>query len=159
MIILGIDPGSLNCGYGLLQVQKRRIVAAGSDVVKVSGDLPLAQRIALIYQKINEVIEEYKPDIASVETIFYGKNIQSAFTLGHVRGAILLALAQAEIKIVEYSPLEIKKSVVGNGKASKEQVGYMVQKILSLKEPPKSQDASDALAAAICYYNKEQFYW
>ncbi|MCK4957620.1 MAG: crossover junction endodeoxyribonuclease RuvC [Candidatus Cloacimonetes bacterium] len=159
MIILGIDPGSLNCGYGLLQVQKRRIVAAGSDVVKVSGDLPLAQRIALIYQKINEVIEEYKPDIASVETIFYGKNIQSAFTLGHVRGAILLALAQAEIKIVEYSPLEIKKSVVGNGKASKEQVGYMVQKILSLKEPPKSQDASDALAAAICYYNKEKFYW
>lgn len=159
MIILGIDPGSINCGYGLIEVQKRRIIAAGCDVIKVDPKLPLAERIVQIYQEINKVIIEYKPDIASVESIFYGKNIQSAFTLGHARGALLLALAQAEIKIVEYSPREIKKSVVGNGSASKEQVQYMVQQIVKMKEFPKNQDASDALAAAICYFNKEKFKW
>lgn len=159
MIILGIDPGSINCGFGILQVEKRRIVAAGCDVVKVKPNLKLADRLVIIHKKICEVIEEYKPDIAVVESIFYGKNIQSAFTLGHARGAILLALAQAEVPIVEYSPREIKKSVVGNGSATKEQVQFMVQKILKLSQAPKNHDAADALAATLCYFNKEKFKW
>lgn len=157
MIILGIDPGSNFCGYGILQVEKKQVVAAGCDVIKMNPSLDLSQRLKKIHKEISKVIETYKPDIAAVESIFYGKNIRSAFTLGHARGAILLALAQANIPISEYSPREVKKSVVGNGNASKEQVQYMVQKILKLKEIPDSQDATDALAVALCQFNKERF--
>ena len=157
MIILGIDPGSLNCGYGILQVENKKIVAAGCDVIKANPALPLEERLKKIYSKITEVIQEYKPDIAAVETIFYGKNIRSAFTLGHARGVILLALAQGELQINEYSPREVKRSVVGNGNASKEQVEFMVQKILNLQLKPKTQDATDALAIALCQFNKERF--
>jgi len=106
---------------------------------------------------MNEIITEYKPDIAVVETIFYGKNIKSAFTLGHARGVIILALAKHNIEIAEYSPREVKKSVVGNGNASKEQVEYMVQKILNLSTKPKTEDAADALAIALCQFNKNRF--
>ena len=135
------------------------IVAAGCDVISVDARLPLAERLVQIHLQIAEVIAKYQPDVAAVESIFYGKNIQSAFTLGHARGVILLALAQAGVQIKEYSPREIKKSVVGNGSANKEQVQYMVQKILKLSEQPRNHDAADALAAALCYFNKEKFTW
>lgn len=154
MIIIGIDPGSHICGYGILQLENNRIVAAGCDVIKIVPTLDLAERLAVIYSEIDQIIDEYKPDIAAVETIFYGKNVKSAFTLGHARGAILLALAQRKIKIVEYSPREVKKSVVGNGNASKEQVEYMVKKILKIDIKPETQDATDALANALCLFNK-----
>jgi crossover junction endodeoxyribonuclease RuvC len=154
LIIIGIDPGSHVCGYGILQLENNRIVAAGCDVIKIDSTLDLAERLAVIYSEIDQIIDEYKPDIAAVETIFYGKNIKSAFTLGHARGAILLALAQRKIKIVEYSPREVKKSVVGNGNASKEQVEYMVKKILKIDIKPETQDATDALANALCLFNK-----
>ena len=157
MIILGIDPGSLNVGYGILQVEKRKIVAAGCDTIKINPKLQLAERLVQIHSGMDKIIAEYKPDIAVVETIFYGKNIKSAFTLGHARGVILLALAQHNIEIVEYSPREVKKSVVGNGNASKEQVAYMVPKILNLSTKPKTEDATDALAIALCQFNKNKF--
>jgi len=157
LIILGIDPGSLHCGYGILELEKRRIVAAGADVVSMPAKMELASRLVLLHEKLSEILVEYKPDVAAVESIFYGKNIKSAFTLGHARGVILLALAQHKIPITEYSPKEIKRSVVGNGNASKEQVEYMVKKMLKLEEDFTSHDASDALAIAICHYNKEKF--
>ena len=157
MIILGIDPGSYNVGYGILQVEKRKIIAAGCDTIVIKSKLQLAERLVQIHSGMTKVIAEYKPDIAVVETIFYGKNIKSAFTLGHARGVILLALAQHNIEIVEYSPREVKKSVVGNGNASKEQVEYMVQKILNLSTKPKTEDAADALAIALCQFNKNKF--
>jgi crossover junction endodeoxyribonuclease RuvC len=157
LIILGIDPGSNFCGYGILEIEKGKIVAAGCDVIKVNQSLTLAEKLREIHKVLSEVINQYKPDIAAVESIFYGKNIRSAFTLGHARGAILLALAQQDIPISEFSPREVKKSVVGNGNASKEQVQYMVQRILNLKNKPVSQDAADALAVALCQFNKERF--
>ena len=157
MIILGIDPGSLNVGYGVLQVEKRKIVAAGCDTIKINPKLQLSERLVQIHLGMDKIIAEYKPDIAVVETIFYGKNIKSAFTLGHARGVIMLALAQHNIDIEEYSPREVKKSVVGNGNASKEQVEYMVQKILNLSTKPKTEDAADALAIALCQFNKNKF--
>jgi len=157
LIILGIDPGSNYCGYGILEIEKGKIVAAGSDVIKVKKTLTLPEKLNEIYKVISHVIDEYKPDIAAVESIFYGKNIRSAFTLGHARGAILLALAQKKIPVSDYSPREVKKSVVGNGNASKEQVHYMVQRILNLKIKPATHDASDALAVALCQFNKERF--
>ena len=157
MIILGIDPGSRYCGYGLIEVQNNRIQAAGCDVIKIKENLSLPQKLTVIYKGISDVIREYRPDMAAVETIFYGKNIKSAFTLGHARGVILLALANSEITINEYSPREVKKSVVGNGNASKEQVQYMIGKILNLENKNISQDAADALAVALCLFNKLKF--
>ena len=157
MIILGIDPGSLNVGYGILQIEKRKIIAAGCDTIVINSKVQLAERLVQIHSGMDKIIIEYKPDIAVVETIFYGKNIKSAFTLGHARGVIILALAQHNIEITEYSPREVKKSVVGNGNASKEQVEYMVQKILNLSTKPKTEDASDALAIALCQFNKNKF--
>ena len=157
MIILGIDPGSYNVGYGILQVEKRKIVAAGCDTISIGSKMQLSERLTHIHSGMNKIILEYKPDIAVIETIFYGENIKSAFTLGHARGVIMLALAQHKIKIMEYSPREVKKSVVGNGNASKEQVLYMVQKILNLSTKPKTEDAADALAIALCYFNKNKF--
>jgi len=157
LIILGIDPGSLNVGYGIIQVEKRKIVAAGCDTIKINPKIQLTERLVQIHLGMDKIIAEYKPEIAVVETIFYGKNIKSAFTLGHARGVILLALAQHNITIEEYSPREVKKSVVGNGNASKEQVEYMVQKILNLSTKPKTEDAADALAIALCQFNKNKF--
>jgi len=157
LIILGIDPGSYNVGYGILQVEKRKIVAAGCDTITINSKIQLAKRLTFIHSGIDKVISEYNPDIAVIETIFYGKNIKSAFTLGHARGVIMLALAQQNIKIFEYSPREVKKSVVGNGNASKEQIQYMVQKILNLSTKPKTEDAADALAIALCHFNKNKF--
>jgi len=110
-----------------------------------------AKRGKIFTKIVKEII------VAAVESIFYGKNIKSAFTLGHARGVILLALAQHNIPIAEYSPKEIKRSVVGNGNASKEQVEYMVKKMLKMEDDFISHDASDALAIAICHYNKEKF--
>ncbi|MBC8386067.1 MAG: crossover junction endodeoxyribonuclease RuvC [Candidatus Cloacimonetes bacterium] len=157
MIILGIDPGSRNCGYGIIQTENRKIIAAGCDDIKIRQNLKLADRLVVIYSEIKKIIEKYKPEISAVETIFYGKNIRSAFTLGHVRGTIILALAEQKIRIMEYSPREIKKSVVGNGNASKEQVKFMVEKILKTNFDNKSQDATDALAIALCQFNKDRF--
>ncbi len=157
MIILGIDPGSYNVGYGILHVEKRKIIAAGCDTIVINPKLQFAERLVQIHSGMNKIIVEYKPDIAVVETIFYGKNIKSAFTLGHARGVIILTLAQHNIEIVEYSPREVKKSVVGNGNASKEQIEYMVQKILNLNTKPKTKDAADALAIALCHFNKNKF--
>ena len=157
MIILGIDPGSYNVGYGILQVEKRKVIAAGCDTIEVKQKLQLAERLVQIHSEVAKILTEYKPDIAAIETIFYGKNIKSAFTLGHARGVIMLAIAQQHVEIAGYSPREVKKSVVGNGNASKEQVEYMIQKILNLSNKPKTQDASDALAIALCHFNRNKF--
>jgi len=157
LIILGVDPGSKFTGYGLLEIESRKIVAAGCDVIKVDQKNGFSGRLLDVHLKLAEVIKEYKPTLAVVESIFYGKNIKSAFTLGHMRGTILLALAQANIATYEYSPREVKKAVTGNGNATKEQVRYMVCQILKLKNQPSSDDASDALAVAFCHYNKNRF--
>ncbi len=158
MIILGIDPGSYNVGYGILQIEKRKIVAAGCNSIMVGKSISLDERLVKIHAEMQKIIYEYKPNVSAVETIFYGKNIRSAFTLGHARGVILLSLAQANIKANEYSPREVKKAVVGNGNATKEQVKYMVQQILNIDLSKKSEDATDALAIALCEYNKNKFF-
>ncbi len=157
MILMGVDPGSRNCGYGLLEVHKNKIIAAGCGVISIKQSKELSDRLLYVYQQIKKIIEEYKPNMASVETIFYGKNIQSSFTLSHVRGVILLAFAEYSIPVLEYSPREIKQSVVGNGNASKKQVAFMVQNILNLKTQEIKEDSADALATALCLFNKEKF--
>lgn len=154
MIILGIDPGTLHCGYGILELEKRRILAAGCDAVNVSKSLEIIERIPLIYDQLKKVILEYQPDAAAVETIFYGKSIRSAFALGHIRGVILLLLSRAKIPVFEYTPREVKKSITGNGNAHKQQLKYMLEHDLKINLKDKSDDATDALAIAICHYNR-----
>jgi crossover junction endodeoxyribonuclease RuvC len=157
VIIIGIDPGSRFCGYGLLEIEGRKIIAAGCDVINVLKGKDLLQRLELLYNAINDILKECEPDIAVVESIFYHKQIRSVFTLGQARGVILLALAQKNIPLVEYSPREVKKAVVGNGNASKQQVRYMVNKILNLHNKPVQDDAYDALGLALCHYNRIRF--
>ena len=120
-------------------------------VVRTSSGEVLAVRIRDIYEAITTLITRHAPSVLVVEDVFQGKNVQSALKLGHARGAILLAGALGEIPIVEYSPREIKKAVVGNGNATKDQVGFMVQQQLRLKAPPSPADAADGVAAALCH--------
>ena len=120
-------------------------------MVRTSSGEVLAVRIRDIYEAITTLITRHAPSVLVVEDVFQGKNVQSALKLGHARGAILLAGALGEIPIVEYSPREIKKAVVGNGNATKDQVGFMVQQQLRLKAPPSPADAADGVAAALCH--------
>ena len=130
------------------------MLAAGCDVIDVTRGKTLALRLKSLYENIMQILEEYHPEIAAVESIFFHRQVRSVFTLGHSRGVILLALAMQEIPVVEYSPREIKKSVCGNGNASKQQVRYMINQLYPLKESPKRDDAFDALAVATCHYNR-----
>ncbi len=156
MILMGIDPGSRKCGYGILHIERYKIIAAGCGVIKLNEKQSLQDRLLSLFNELSMLIEEYKPDVAAVEEIFYGKNIHSSLTLGSVRGVILLLLKKQNILTYNYSPREIKQSVTGKGNAGKKQIEYIVQSILKLKQAPKD-DAADALAIAMCLYNKEKF--
>ena len=151
-LVLGIDPGTAATGYG--------VVRRGSDfsvslvecgVIRTSASEPLQVRIREIYDAVFALIGRHEPDAVSVETVFQGKNAQSALKLGHARGAILLAAAHHEVMIAEYAPRQIKKAVTGTGNATKDQVGFMVQQQLKLKKIPTPADAADGVAAALCH--------
>ncbi|PKN78596.1 MAG: crossover junction endodeoxyribonuclease RuvC [Candidatus Cloacimonetes bacterium HGW-Cloacimonetes-1] len=157
MLTIGIDPGSRYCGYGLLQYEGRVVIAAGCDVINTNEKLPLPERLVNLYSGICEILDEYKPQQACVESMFFHKHIKSIFTLGHARGVLLLALSQRQIPIFEYTPREIKKAVVGNGNATKEQVRYMIDQLYKLKSSELRDDAADALAIATCHFNKYRF--
>jgi crossover junction endodeoxyribonuclease RuvC len=151
-LILGIDPGTAITGYGVVAKEGGGAVSlVECGVVRTSSGEVLAVRIRDIYEAITTLITRHAPSVLVVEDVFQGKNVQSALKLGHARGAILLAGALGEIPIVEYSPREIKKAVVGNGNATKDQVGFMVQQQLRLKAPPSPDDAADGVAAALCH--------
>ena len=151
-LILGIDPGTAVTGYGVVAKEGGGAVSlVECGVVRTSSGEALAVRIREIYDAVTVLITRHTPSIVVVEAVFQGKNVQSALKLGHARGAILLAAALGEIPIAEYSPREIKKAVVGNGNATKDQVGFMVQQQLRLKAPPSPADAADGVAAALCH--------
>ncbi len=151
-LILGIDPGTAVTGYGVVAKAGGSTVSlVECGVVRTSSGEVLAVRIREIFQEITELIARHEPSVVVVEEVFQGKNVKSALTLGHARGAILLAAALSEIPIAEYSPREIKKAVVGNGNATKDQVGFMVQQQLRLKSPPSPADAADGVAVALCH--------
>jgi len=154
VIIIGIDPGSRYCGYGLIEMESRKVIAAGCGTIDVTKGQNLGMRLKALYEEISAILEQYQPEVAAVESMFFQKQIRSVFTLGHARGVILLCLAMKNIPFTEYSPREVKKSVVGNGNASKQQVRYMINQIYPLSEKPKHDDAYDALAIATCHYNR-----
>ena len=150
MLVLGVDPGSRVTGYGLVEKIANQMNCIHAGTVAPSHQLPFYQRIHEIFQAMLEIMSRYRPEEMAIEDIFYGKNIKSTLKIGHARGAILIAAIQCGVKIFEYAPLEIKKAVVGYGRATKEQVRAMSQVILKLKANP-ALDASDALATAICH--------
>jgi len=151
-LILGIDPGTAITGYGIVAKDGGGAVSlVECGVVRTSSGEALATRIREIFDEVTALIARHRPSGVGVEDGFHGKNAQSALKLGHARGAILLAAALGEVQIAEYSPREIKKAVVGNGNATKDQVSFMVQQQLRLKIPPSPADAADGVAAALCH--------
>jgi crossover junction endodeoxyribonuclease RuvC len=149
--ILGIDCGSQRTGYGVIDTDglEHRMIAAG--VIRTNPQWPFEKRLLEIATGLRRLIQEYRPDSAAVEEVFCAVNVRTALKLAHVRGIALLAVAEAEMRLAEYSPMEIKMSVVGYGRAEKRQVQTMVRSLLRLPEPVESEDAADALAVAICH--------
>lgn len=154
MIILGVDPGTLYTGFAVIEGVDEKLKLLESGVLKISPQKLFPLRLKLIYDKLTEIIEKYIPDEFAIETAYYGKNIQSTLKLGQAKGVSILAAVNKQIPSTEYSPREVKKSIVGTGAASKEQVKYMVCQILKIRSLPKSLDISDAVAVAICHSNK-----
>jgi len=153
MKILGIDPGSIALGFGVISISGSKIIPVEYGVIKVSQSDPLHIRLCSIFDEIKKVIEKNKPDLICMETAFFGKNAASSFVLGHARGVITLAIGQSGIDFQEFAPTQIKKSATGNGNAKKEQVEYMIRTILALPDDKIRNDAFDALACAVCGYN------
>ena len=153
MVILGVDPGSRVTGWGLVSITGNRLQCLDYGALRLSrgGKLPaIPDRLKTIHAEIQRLLQAYSPDCMAVEGVFYAANVKSALTLGHVRGAILLASAQAGVPVVEFSPLEVKKAVVGYGRAEKGQIQMMVRTLLPGCDP-ENADSADALAVAICH--------
>ena len=152
-LVLGIDPGTAITGYGVVARQGGGAVSlVECGVIRTSAGEPLATRIREIHEGTLELIERHRPVAVCVEDVYHGKNAHTALTLGHARGAILLAASLRSVPITEYTAVEIKKAVVGTGRATKEQVGFMVQQQLRLRHAPSPADAADGVAAALCHF-------
>jgi crossover junction endodeoxyribonuclease RuvC len=151
MLILGIDPGTAITGYGLLEAQGNKLKAVDYACVRTPANMPLEHRLLAIHGAVEDLIKQYKPTHLAVEELFFNKNVRTALSVGHARGVIILAGVSAGLEVFEYTPLQVKQSVVGYGRADKAQVQFMVKTILNLPEIPKPDDVADALAIAICH--------
>jgi crossover junction endodeoxyribonuclease RuvC len=151
MIILGIDPGLANTGWGVVRRDGPRCVALAYGCITTQAHDPLAQRLRLIHDEIRAVIARYEPAECAAESVFFGTNAKSAFATGQARGVALLATADAQLVLAEYSPVQVKSVVAGSGTADKNQVTYMVRALLSLDHDPKPDHAADALAVALTH--------
>ena len=152
MLVLGIDPGTAITGYGVVRSDKPGLASlVECGVIRTRARDPLPARLREIYEGVRELIARHRPDALAVEDVFYAKNVRTTITLGHARGVILLAGQLAGLEIDEFPPAEIKKAVVGTGAASKEQVQFMLTRLLRLKAVPSPSDAADGVAAALTY--------
>lgn len=154
MRILGVDPGTLVTGYGVVDVDGDKLSLVDYGVIKLPSTYTLPARLERIYTRLTEVIETTMPDEFAIESAFYSKNVQSTLKLGHARGVSILAAQLRQIPTAEYAPTEIKRSVTGNGNASKQQVEFMVVALLKMSEQKELLDATDALAIALCHGRK-----
>lgn len=154
-IIMGIDPGLAHTGWGIVLQRGSKLTCTAYGCVTTSASQPLAERLLRIRNQIAAVVKRYHPACVGIETVWFGQNISAAFATGQARGAALVSCAEAGLEVGEFAPRQIKLAVVGTGTAEKEQVQYMVAKLLGLDEVPHPDHASDALAAAICYTTHE----
>jgi len=151
MKIIGIDPGTAIMGFGILDVEGQNLSVITYGAIRTFPEKTTAERLLDIHQGLEELMRKYKPDCMSVEQLFFNRNITTAMTVGQARGVALLTAAEAGIPVHEYTPLQVKQSVTGEGRADKHQVGYMVRLLLHLDEIPRPDDVADALAIAICH--------
>jgi crossover junction endodeoxyribonuclease RuvC len=151
-IILGIDPGTVIMGYSILACHGNQLSMLEMDVVKLNGKKDMFERLGIINQTIQTIIEKYHPDAVAIEAPFFGKNVQSMLKLGRAQGVAIAVAMSNNIPVAEYSPKKVKQSITGNGNADKEQVWKMLNRIVPLKHTLKYYDASDALAVAVCHH-------
>ena len=157
MLALGLDPGTATTGYGLVRISPDgSLLAVKYGVIATPKNTPAPERLVMLYDQLQKILHEYKPDTAAVEKLFFQKNVTTAISVGQARGVMLLALAQAGLEAFEYTPNEIKQAVAGYGAADKFQMQQMVRLLLNLEEIPKPDDAADALAVAICHLHSAQ---
>ena len=150
MLVLGIDPGTALCGYGFVEQIGTRLVPRAYGAITTPSKMQVEKRLLKIYTELEALIKEYHPAAMGIEQLFFNRNVTTAIPVGQARGVALLAAAKNDVPIVERTPLQVKQAVTGYGKATKEQVIYMVTKLLRLDESPHPDDAADALAVAIC---------
>ena len=151
MIILGIDPGTIITGYGIIRLLRGRCKALDYGCIKPPAHLKISDRYLIIYESVDALLESYQPEVLIVETQYVKANVQSAIKLGMARGVVMIAAKRRGVQVFEYSPTRAKKAVVGSGRASKRQVQHMVQHILELESLPEPEDAADALSLALCH--------
>lgn len=148
---MGVDPGSVITGYGVIDRNGSALRRVASGIVSMRSGEHLSLRLERVYDSLIAVIDEHHPDEFAIETAFYGKNVQSTLKLGHVRGVAILAAVHRQLGIAEYSPREIKRAVTGTGAAAKQQIAFMVKRLLNLRSGFKSPDEADGLAVALCH--------
>jgi crossover junction endodeoxyribonuclease RuvC len=153
MIVLGIDPGLANTGYGVVARQGGRLVALDGGTIETSPGLARERRLALVAERLREVLAEHVCEAMALEELYFGQNVRTAFAVGHARGVAMLTAGEAGLPCFSYTPQQVKAAVCGSGRAPKEQVARMVGAQLSLAQPPASDHTADALAVAICHIN------
>ena len=155
MVILGIDPGTAITGYGVVRRESpNKFAVLGYGAITTPSKQDMSLRLKTIYSEVCRLIEEFEPDSLAIEQLFFNTNVTTAITVGQARGVVILAGAHSELPIAEYTPLQVKQAVTGHGRATKEQVGYMVKMLPGLEEIPRPDDVADALAVCLCHgYN------
>lgn len=153
MIVLGIDPGTANTGFGVVMRRSGRLAALDGGVIETRAELAAERRLVAIHSRVLDLIDEHQVEAVALEELYFGQNARSAFAVGHARGVAMLAAGQRAIPCSSYTPQQVKAAVCGNGRADKDQVARMAQALLGLPELPSPDHASDALAVAICHAN------
>jgi crossover junction endodeoxyribonuclease RuvC len=156
MIVIGVDPGTIRTGYGILRRDGTRIVRLASGTIRLDDKAEVEDRLVPLERALDELLATYGPDEGAVESLFFSKNANSALKLGHARGVIVLALKRRGLPVASYPPALVKRSIVGGGRAAKDQVQRVIQAILKLPEMP-AEDEADALAIALCHANARRF--
>jgi len=157
VVVLGIDPGTATLGWGIIKRTEEvayKVEAYGC--IKTDKSNLFSRRLEEIHRELSRIIKKYEPDIAAVEQLFFAKNVKTAISVGEARGVAILAAVQANLAVAEYTPLQVKQSLVGYGRAEKKQMQKMLKVLLGLKDIPKPDDAADALAIALCHLNSER---
>jgi crossover junction endodeoxyribonuclease RuvC len=153
VVVLGIDPGTANTGYGVVVARGPKLGALDGGTIDTTAGVPLEQRLVHIHAGVQALIAEHAPEAVAIEQIYFGQNVRTALAVGQARGAVLLAAGQLGVPCFSYTPQQIKQAVCGSGAAAKDQVQRMVGALLALPEPPRPDHAADALAVAICHAN------
>ena len=157
MVVLGIDPGTATLGWGIIKRTEReayKVEAYGC--IKTDRNNPFSRRLEEIHKKLSKIIKKFEPDIAAIEELFFAKNVKTAISVGEARGVAILAAVEANLGVAEYTPLQVKQSLIGYGRAEKKQMQKMLKVLLGLRDIPKPDDAADALAVALCHLNSQR---